>query len=112
MFPISLAEPGEDHVEQVMDVAPAARRLPRSRPRAGVTGGAATVAEWLTAAAAAVGAPAPRRVPRWLVRLLAGEFATMLMTEARGASNAKAKRELAWAPRHPSWREGFLTGLG
>jgi nucleoside-diphosphate-sugar epimerase len=72
----------------------------------------ATVAEWLPAAAAAVGAPAPRRVPRWLVRLVAGEFATMLMTEARGASNAKAKRELAWAPRYPSWREGFVRGLG
>src|SRR5918994_1343409 len=72
----------------------------------------ATIAEWLPAAAAAVGAPAPRRVPRWLVRLLAGEFATVLMTELRGASNAKAKRELAWAPRYSSWREGFVTGLG
>ena len=72
----------------------------------------AAVAEWLPAVAAAVGAPAPRRVPRWLGRLFAGEFATMMMTELRGASNAKAKRELAWAPRHASWREGFATGLG
>jgi nucleoside-diphosphate-sugar epimerase len=72
----------------------------------------AAVADWLPAAAEAVGAPAPRRVPRWLGRLFAGEFATVMMTEARGASNAKAKRELAWAPRHASWREGFATGLG
>ena len=72
----------------------------------------AAVAEWLPIAARAVEAPAPRRVPRWLGRLFAGESATMMMTEARGASNAKAKRELAWTPRHPSWRDGFVTGLG
>ena len=46
----------------------------------------------------------PRRVPAWLARLLAGEHAVVLMTEARGASNAKAKRDLAWRPAHPSWR--------
>jgi nucleoside-diphosphate-sugar epimerase len=72
----------------------------------------AAVAEWLPIAARAVAAPAPRRVPRWLGRLFAGESGTMMMTEARGASNAKAKRELAWTPRHPSWRDGFATGLG
>jgi nucleoside-diphosphate-sugar epimerase len=72
----------------------------------------AAVADWLPAAAEAVGAPAPWRVPRWLGRLFAGEFATVMMTEARGASNAKAKQQLAWAPRHASWREGFATGLG
>lgn len=71
----------------------------------------AAVADWLPAAAEAVGAPAPWRVPRWLGRLLAGEFATVMMTEARGASNAKAKRQLAWAPRHASWRQGFATAL-
>ncbi|HTI35871.1 MAG TPA: NAD(P)-dependent oxidoreductase [Miltoncostaea sp.] len=71
----------------------------------------ATVAQWLPAAAAAVGAPAPRRVPRWVARLLAGNAATMLMTEAVGASNAKAKRELGWRPRHATWRDGFATGL-
>jgi nucleoside-diphosphate-sugar epimerase len=71
----------------------------------------APVAEWLPIAAEAVGARAPRHVPRWLGRLFAGEFATVMMTEARGASNAKAKRELAWAPRHASRREGFATGL-
>jgi nucleoside-diphosphate-sugar epimerase len=71
----------------------------------------APVDEWLPAAAHAVGARAPRRVPRWLGRMFAGEFATVMMTEARGASNAKAKRELAWTPGHASWREGFATGL-
>jgi nucleoside-diphosphate-sugar epimerase len=71
----------------------------------------AAVADWLPAAAQAVGAPAPRRVPRWLGRLLAGETATVMMTEARGASNTKAKSELAWKPRYSSWREGFVSGL-
>ena len=71
----------------------------------------AAVADWLPVAAKAVEAPAPRRVPRWLGRLFAGEAATVMMTEARGASNAKAKRELAWTPRHASWREGFASGL-
>lgn len=71
----------------------------------------ATVAQWLPAAAAAVGAPAPRRVPRWVARLVAGGAATMLMTEAVGASNAKAKRELGWRPVHATWRDGFATAL-
>lgn len=71
----------------------------------------AAVAEWLPVAAAAWGGSAPRRVPRWLGRLFAGEFATVMMTEARGASNAKAKLELAWTPRHASWRDGFATGM-
>ena len=52
------------------------------------------------------------RLPRWIGRLLAGEAATAMMTEVRGASNAKAKRELGWQPRYPSWRQGFVTGLG
>ena len=59
-----------------------------------------------------IGAKPPRRVPRWLGRLLAGEAATVMMTDVRGASNAKARRELGWEPRHPSWREGFAHGLG
>ncbi|MGH2952647.1 MAG: NAD-dependent epimerase/dehydratase family protein [Solirubrobacterales bacterium] len=69
----------------------------------------APVAEWLPAVAAAIGAKPPRRVPRWLGRLLAGEAATVMMTEVRGASNAKAKRELGWRPSHPSWREGLAS---
>jgi nucleoside-diphosphate-sugar epimerase len=67
----------------------------------------APVADWLPEVARALGAGPPRRVPRWLGRLLAGEAATVMMTEVRGASNAKAKRELGWQPRHPSWREGL-----
>ena len=67
----------------------------------------APVAEWLPAIAEAVGAKRPRRVPRWLGRLLAGEVATVMMTEVRGASNEKAKRELGWRPGHPSWRDGL-----
>ena len=72
----------------------------------------APVADWLPALAAAVGARPPRRVPAWLARLLAGDHAVVLMTEVRGASNAKAKRDLAWHPAHPSWRDGFRTALG
>jgi nucleoside-diphosphate-sugar epimerase len=67
----------------------------------------APVAEWLPEVARQLGAKPPRRVPRWLGRLLAGEAATVMMTEVRGASNAKAKRELGWAPAHPSWRQGI-----
>jgi nucleoside-diphosphate-sugar epimerase len=67
----------------------------------------APVREVLPALAAAIGAKPPRRVPRWLARLLAGESGVVLMTEIRGASNAKAKRELDWTLRYPSWREGF-----
>ena len=65
------------------------------------------MAEWLPAIAETVGAKRPRRVPRWLGRLLAGEVATVMMTEVRGASNEKAKRELGWRPGHPSWRDGL-----
>ena len=67
----------------------------------------APVAEWLPAIAESVGAKRPRKVPRWLGRLLAGQVATVMMTEVRGASNEKAKRELGWRPGHASWREGL-----
>jgi nucleoside-diphosphate-sugar epimerase len=72
----------------------------------------APVREWLPALAAAIGAKPPRRVPRWLGRLAAGASGVALMTEVRGASNAKAKRELGWTPRHPSWRRGFVEAYG
>jgi nucleoside-diphosphate-sugar epimerase len=72
----------------------------------------APVREWLPVLASALGAKPPRRVPRWLGRLAAGEAATVMMTEARGASNEKAKRELGWKPRYASWRQGFAQGLG
>jgi 2-alkyl-3-oxoalkanoate reductase len=69
----------------------------------------APVREWLPELASILGAKPPRRVPRWLARLLAGEAAVVLMTEVRGASNAKAKRELGWTLRYPSWRQGFAA---
>jgi 2-alkyl-3-oxoalkanoate reductase len=72
----------------------------------------APVREWLPVLASALDAKPPRRVPRWLGRLAAGEAATIMMTEARGASNKKAKRELGWKPRYASWRQGFAHGLG
>jgi 2-alkyl-3-oxoalkanoate reductase len=72
----------------------------------------APVREWLPVLASALDAKPPRRVPRWLGRLAAGEAATVMMTEARGASNEKAKRELGWKPRYASWRQGFTQGLG
>jgi nucleoside-diphosphate-sugar epimerase len=67
----------------------------------------APVAEWLPALARQLGAAKPRRVPKFVGRVLAGEAGAVMMTEVRGASNAKAKRELGWQPRHPSWRQGF-----
>jgi nucleoside-diphosphate-sugar epimerase len=68
--------------------------------------------DWMPELARVLGAKPPRRVPRWLGRLLAGEAATVMMTEVRGASNEKAKRELGWELRYPSWRQGFAQGLG
>jgi nucleoside-diphosphate-sugar epimerase len=70
------------------------------------------VSELIPALAAAVGAERPRRVPRWLGRLAAGEWAVTTMTELRGASNDKAKHDLGWQLRYPSWRQGFAEGLG
>ena len=72
----------------------------------------APVREWMPELARALGAKPPRRVPRWLGRLLAGEAATVMMTEVRGASNEKVKRELGWKPHYASWRQGFAQGLG
>jgi nucleoside-diphosphate-sugar epimerase len=67
--------------------------------------------EWLPYLASCVGAKRPMRVPVWAARLLAGEVAVKIMTEGRGFSNAKAKRELDWELRYPSWRQGFRDGL-
>jgi nucleoside-diphosphate-sugar epimerase len=67
--------------------------------------------EFIPAIAEALGAPNPLHIPAWLGRLLAGEVAVTMMTEGRGSSNAKAKRELGWQPIWPSWRDGFRDGL-
>ena len=67
----------------------------------------APVREWLPVLADALGAKPARHAPRWLARFIAGDAAVVMGTEARGASNAKAKRELGWTLRYPSWRQGF-----
>ena len=72
----------------------------------------APVSEWLPELAKAVGAKPPRRVPLFLARLFGGELVVVMMSELRGSSNTKAKRELGWKPRYPSWRDGFARGLG
>jgi nucleoside-diphosphate-sugar epimerase len=67
----------------------------------------APVADWLPYLAQVAGAKPPLRLPAWLGRLLAGEFVVAQMTTCRGSSNEKARKELSWEPRYPSWREGF-----
>ena len=67
----------------------------------------ATVTEWVPYLASCLGAKPPMRVPVWLGRLLGGDLAAVWMTQGRGASNEKAKRELGWTPKYPSWRDGF-----
>ena len=71
----------------------------------------AAVSEWLPVLAEAIGAPPPWSIPAWLGRLIAGEAIVTVMTEGRGAANAKARHELGWIPRYPSWRTGFREGL-
>jgi nucleoside-diphosphate-sugar epimerase len=97
------------HIEDAADATVAAVERGRRGIYNIVDDEPAPVAQWLPAAAAAVGAKEPRHAPRWIARWLAGEAATVMMTEVRGASNAKAKRELGWEPRHASWREGFRS---
>lgn len=72
----------------------------------------APVSEWLPALAKAIGAREPMRLPVWVAKPLIGEHGVSFMTQVRGSSNAKAKRELGWTPLWPSWREGFRSGLG
>ena len=94
-----------------VDDAAAATVLALERGRPGVYNIAddepAPVREIFPAVAEMLGAPPPRKVPAWLARLFVGEFGVVSMTELRGASNAKARRELGWEPRYPSWRQGF-----
>ena len=72
----------------------------------------APVAQWLPALAQMLGAKKPMHVPRFIGRMFAGEVGVVYMTEIRGASNAKAKRDLGWRPEHPSWRAGFRDVSG
>ncbi|HZI92002.1 MAG TPA: NAD(P)-dependent oxidoreductase [Thermoleophilaceae bacterium] len=72
----------------------------------------AAMREWVPVYAEALGAKPPLRLPKWVGRLAAGSFAVSMATELRGASNAKAKRELGWQPRYASWRDGFREALG
>jgi nucleoside-diphosphate-sugar epimerase len=69
----------------------------------------APVRDWLPLLADVLGAKPPRHAPTWLARMIAGTATVVLATQARGSSNAKARRELGWAPRYPSWRLGFPT---
>jgi len=69
----------------------------------------APMRDWLPALAAALGAKPPRRVPSWLAGLIAGQGMVTMAAESRGASNARAKKELGWTLRYPSWREGFTA---
>jgi nucleoside-diphosphate-sugar epimerase len=71
----------------------------------------APVSTWLPFLAQALGAKPPRRLPAWIGRLAIGEGGVSMMTRIRGASNAKAKRDLGWQPLFPSWRQGFVAGL-
>jgi nucleoside-diphosphate-sugar epimerase len=71
----------------------------------------APLREWLPLYAEALGVKPPLRLPVWLVRLVAGGAVAASAVELRGASNAKAKHELGWQPRHPSWRQGFREAL-
>jgi nucleoside-diphosphate-sugar epimerase len=71
----------------------------------------APMSEWLPVYAEALGAKPPRHVPTWLARIVGGRVGAIFGTELRGASNAKAKGELGWQPRHPSWRQGFRETL-
>ncbi len=98
-----------------LDDAAAATVLALEHDRAGiyniVDDEPAPMRDWLPVLANALGAKPPRHVPRWLARLIAGEGMVM-MAESRGASNAKAKRELGWTLRYPSWRQGFTAAYG
>jgi len=99
------------HVDDAADATVAALTRGPSRAYNVVDDDPAPVSEWLPALAQSLVAPHPMRVPVLLARLAAGSYGVATMTRAQGASNARAKRELAWQPRYPSWREGFRAGL-
>jgi nucleoside-diphosphate-sugar epimerase len=114
-FPIVAPGTGTFSFLQVEDAA-GATLAALDRGAAGVYNVAddepARLSEWLPVYAEALGAKPPRRVPLWLARLVAGSAVASSAVELRGASNAKAKRELGWQPAHPSWRQGFREAIG
>jgi nucleoside-diphosphate-sugar epimerase len=109
-FPLVGGGPGHTSWVHVDDAADATVVAVEQRPR-GVFGivddEPAPASQWLPHLAACAGARPPLRTSRWPARLPAGEVAVAMTTQGRGFSNAKAKRELGWEPRHPSWRQGF-----
>jgi nucleoside-diphosphate-sugar epimerase len=114
MFP--LVGGGNGHISWIhLDDAASATVLAMEQKATGVFNivddEPAPVSEWLPYLAACAGAKPPRRIPAWLARLLAGDMMVGMMTEGRGFSNAKAKRELGWELRYPSWRQGFKAEL-
>jgi 2-alkyl-3-oxoalkanoate reductase len=91
---VAAVEGGKPGIYNIVDDEPAAQR------------------EWLPHYAEVLGAKKPFRVPTWVARIVAGRYVVMLATELRGASNARAKRELGWSPRYGGWRQGFAEALG
>ena len=100
------------HVEDAASATVAALELGRGGVYNVADDEPAPVADWLPHLARLAGARPPLRVPAWLGRLVAGAVVVSLMTRVRGASNAKAKRELGWTPAWPTWRDGFRTIAG
>jgi nucleoside-diphosphate-sugar epimerase len=100
------------HIDDVVDATIAALDGPPAGIYNVVDDDPGAAAEWIPAYAEALGAKPPRRFPRWLATLFVGGFPAYMMTRLRGASNEKAKRELGWKPRWPSWRQGFKEALG
>src|SRR5215213_3334561 len=99
------------HIEDAASATAAAMERGESGVYNVVDDDPVAVSVFVSEVANAVGAKPPRHLPRWVGRLLAGEAGVVMMTEIRGASNAKAKRELGWELRHPSWRQGFREGM-
>jgi 2-alkyl-3-oxoalkanoate reductase len=99
------------HVDDAADATVAAVERGASGIYNVVDDDPAPLRDWLPAYAAALGAKPPLRVPLFIARIVAGPLVPMFAEELRGASNAKAKRELGWTPAHPSWRQGFAESL-
>jgi nucleoside-diphosphate-sugar epimerase len=99
------------HVDDAADATAAAVERGTTGVYNVVDADPAPLREWLPVYAEALGAKRPMRVPAFVARLVAGKLAVQMLTQLRGASNAKAKRELGWEPRHPTWRQGFAESL-